>query len=222
MKNLRIGLEYEFFVETLAGIVVAAREATYNTDGNPVVGEVRTSVCDNMVDAVFDLRKRIYLEEQALNKKGFRMANTHEITVNDEFLRDCRRTGYDIKKMENLTELSIYPTGQLGKFLPREVFKASLQVNMSSVRNIYYSEAEKIDVGSKSMYRAKSSHIVGSQAFDYITPIAIMDKTFKDDIEYADRVKGVYAIKDGIGGNRVEYRSLPNFINLDTLINIFK
>lgn len=56
--------------------------------------------------------------------------------------------------------------------------------------------------------------------FNYVKPIYILDEAFADFIRGTQRIKGVYAIKKGEFGDRIEYRSLPNTISLDELLKV--
>ena len=134
---MNYGLELEYFVQDKQENIVPAYKITNNVDGDPVIGEIRTGVFDNIVDAVFDLKKRVYNEIAQLEAKNAVMVITPQISVSKEFLVNLRKDKKftDTKLKGPLEEFSIYPKGATGKLLPRQQFKASLQINMS-VNNI--------------------------------------------------------------------------------------
>ena len=49
-----------------------------------------------------------------------------------------------------------------------------------------------------------------------------LDEVYKEDISRTNRTKGIYAIKPGDFGDRIEYRSLPNNIKFSNIIKILK
>jgi len=222
--NLNYGIELEFFVIDKQGGLVPAYTVTSNIDGNPVIGEIRTGIHKNIVDCIFELKKLIYLEEVKIKAKGFSIEFAIGKTVNDEFLKNLRKSKEAVNKKEItvLEELSIYPNGKTGKMLPRGIFKASLQINFSKNKNFSYDQYEKITVEDKSKYVTKTATKNYASLFDYVSLINKLDEAFKQEIIESGRVKGVYAIKDGELGDRIEYRSLPNNIDLDKLIKVLK
>jgi hypothetical protein len=55
--------------------------------------------------------------------------------------------------------------------------------------------------------------------FDWMRWFLLFDKAFKEEIKNSYRNPGFYELKsDG----RIEYRSLPNNINMDKLINVIQ
>lgn len=217
---MNFGIELEFFVQDRHGKVVPAYEATQNLDGNPILGELRTGVHSNIIDCVYELKKLIHKEKLALEKKGFSMKIIPQIKVDKAFIKDVRKHIHNYKKeYSQLDERSIYPNGKMGKVLPINVFKASLQVSVSKNKKIYVKEAVERKVDGKYRTVPENCERDSSEIFDYVSVIQKLDKLFAENISEAKRVKGVYAIKTGTKGDRVEYRSLPNNINLNLLID---
>jgi hypothetical protein len=223
---MNYGIELEFFVVDMADInkPIPAYKSTNNIDGNPILGEIRTKIHDNICDCVFELKKLLYREETQLidNKRLLRLAS--EMRFDKDTLLSLRKDAlYSYRKeMEVLEEKSIYPNGKTGKFLPRDLCKASLQINFSENKDITYPEYEKVQVEDKYKYVSSTRKKSYSGLFDYVSIIAKLDKYFANDIAEAGRVKGVYAIKSGELGDRIEYRSLPNTVNLDSLMAFLK
>ena len=201
---MKYGIELEFFV-TKNDNVVPAYQATHNLDGNPVVGELRTKVFKSISECIFDLKRLMYLEKKQLNNKGFNMLIQPEVTVNDEFIRKLRknRNFYDMKGKMYSDPLSIYGEAKT-HILPVNKFKAALQINFSKDRYLYTTD--------------KGRRINGGVIFNYVDLIRGLDIEFKEEIKATKRVSGIYSIKDGEVSERIEYRSLPNNVNLFKVI----
>lgn len=221
---MKYGIEQEFFVLNKEDKLVPAYAVTTNLDGNPVIGEVRTRIHDTILDCVFELKKLLYTEKEKLAKLGYKISTDYMVKVDDEFLKSLRKSKDFINKkdLEILEELSIYPDGEVGKVLDKGVFKVALQINFSNNKIFTYPEYEKITVDNKSKWESKQSSKSYSELFDYVSLISKLDKAFEKEINETDRIKGVYAIKTGELGNRIEYRSLPNNVNLNKIIEILK
>lgn len=213
---MKYGIELEFFVSEGVKIVPAYLH-TSNLDGNPVVGELRTKVHNNIVDCIFELEKLIYLERKALSKRNMVLDLLPSATLTDEDLKILRKSPLYInrKRLEVLDELSIYPNGETGKILEKGQYKASLQINVSEHTSFDYFTYNS-ELKSKSETKTK----IIPKLFDYVSFIQKLDKAFEDRIKKAGRIPGVYAIKDGEFGQRIEYRSLPNNIHFKDLIDI--
>lgn len=219
---MKYGIELEFFVVDKDGKLIPAYTATTNIDGNPVIGEIRTTVHSNIVDCVYELKKLLFLEKEKLSKKNLTLELSPIKIVDDIFLKGLRKEKEFVSKKEHtvLEELSIYPNGAIGKMLPRGTFKASLQVNLSDNKEFTYTEYNRVTVEDKYRYDTKTSSKSYSGIFDYVSIISKLDEAFKEDLKATNRVKGVYAIKSGELGDRVEYRSLPNTIDPNKLIKL--
>lgn len=207
------GLEFEFFVEK-EGEVIPAFTVTSNLDGNPVIGELRTKVHTSLIDAVFELKKLIHLEKIKLEKVGCVMSANNTVKVSEDFLRSVRKSDEFInrKSLDKLEEFSVYGK-KVGKILPNGVYKTSLQLNMSDFSNYSYDYKDKND-------KWESFKYVKAVLFNFPDLIKKLDTTFKEEIATANRVAGVYAIKDGETTNRIEYRSLPSTVELEKLLTL--
>jgi len=212
---MNFGLELEFFVSK-NGKIVPAHLATYNLDGNPLLGELRTDPKPTLAEAVFNMFMLLHLEKEKLKGKGYQLEMIPEHKFSSSELKDFRADSgaMRLKNMESLKTFSIYPNGSTGKILGVGHVKASLQINLSenSVKRYTYCE----NVGSKLITKDAELHV--STLFDYAKYIKEYDALFEKEIKDTARVKGVFAIKDGVYGKRIEYRSLPNTINLKKLI----
>lgn len=213
---INYGLEFEFFVTDGNGLVVPACIATNNLDGNPVLGELRTGVYSDLTDCVFELQKLIYNERKAIEKKGYRMFLVDKATLTNEQIKALRSNSQYVnqKHLRTLTEYSIYGRST-GKVLPKGVYKASLQINVSDNREITYRAARM--VGQTLISESETKWV--DQAFNYPSILWKWDVQFANEIKLAGRVPGVYAIKAGIKGNRIEYRSLPASVPFLYLLN---
>jgi len=220
---MKIGIEFEFFVSK-DNKIIPAYKATNNLDGNPFLGELRTNPENNILDAVFALKKLIFTEQLILSKKGFKMEIIPYHKFNDIELIEFRKDKDNLskKEIEVLEEFSIYPKGKLGKLLKRGEVKASLQLNFTEHKKFDYPIYKKITVEDKYRYEAEQIQKEYTCLFNYLSVIQKIDMFFKKSISDTKRVKGVYSIKPGIFGDRIEYRSLPNNINIDCLIMILQ
>ena len=216
----KIGIELEFFIKN-SDEYVPAYKHTINTDGNPVVGEIKTDIHDNIVDCVYDLKKRISLEKTELAKIGLTLELIPEIEVSEEFVKSLREDENFVnsKHFEVLKELSIYGK-KTGKILPRKKYKAALQINISDNKTFDYYEYTKNQIKEEYEYIGNRKIIDYSSIFDYVSIIRNLDILFKKEIKDTKRIPGVYCIKDGELGKRIEYRSLPNNVDINTLLKI--
>lgn len=219
---MKYGIELEFFVFNRKNEIITARTVTNNVDGNPLIGEIRTGIHNNIVDCIFELKKLIYNEQILIESKNCHIRFIPEVILSDEFIRECRKNKAFVnsKRLEALEEFSIYPNGAVSKVLPKGLRKASLQINFSENKIFNYTEYRRVEVEDK--YRYDSSNTTKSYAslFNYMNPIFDLDQAFKKEIKDTNRVKGVYAIKEGQLGDRIEYRSLPNNVDLDKIIEV--
>lgn len=220
---MKYGIEFEFFVSK-DGEIVPAYLATNNLDGNPFLGEIKTRPLNSILDCVFELEKQIYMEKSELERKGFKMEIISMNKFSNQDLVELRKSqkALNLKELKVLEEFSIYPAGKLGKLLKTGEVKASLQVNLSEHKYFTYPEYSKITVDDK--YKYESSNVTKQYAclFNYVSIIQKLDKFFLDDILKTNRTKGVYAIKLGEFGDRIEYRSLPNTIDIKNLLKVLK
>jgi hypothetical protein len=211
MKNFAI--ELEFFIKR-GSEYRPAFEFTQNLDGNPVVGEIKTGIFSNPVDLIFDLQKRFYVESKAVEAKGATIELVSEISLSKEIRRELRANkGFiERKNLEILQEKSIYQDGELSRELELGQFIASLQINFSNNQEILHRYVDK-DNKDRSFQRNVSN------IYDYYSDLRALDKEFEEEIVRSNRIPGVYAIKEGSLGNRIEYRSLPNTICFERLLN---
>jgi hypothetical protein len=219
---MNYGIELEFFVLDRELKLVPAYKATSNLDGNPVIGELRTGIHNNILDAVFEIKKNLFKETESLRKKGYLISRNQEKIVDNTFIKDLRKSYEYINRKETqfLEEFSIYSSGKTSKVLSRNKYKASLQINFSNNKELLYKEYDKVSIGSNHKYIERQSKKDYSAVFNYVDLIKKLDYAFHYEIKEANRVKGVYAIKEGILGERVEYRSLPNTVDLNKIISV--
>lgn len=202
---MNYGLELEFFVTDSKKEIIPAYKATTQLDGNPVIGELRTGVFPTLNQAVFDLKRLIYLEELKLQNRGFEMNFFPQVDVDNTFIKNLRKEKkfHSLKESEHTGIFSIYGKDNTS-VLPLKRFKASLQINISKNTECTCLEGYKRHFG---------------ELFNFIPVIRILDEFFIKEIEETKRKKGIYAIKSGTKGPRIEYRSLPNTVRLLKLID---
>lgn len=218
---MKYGIEFEFFVSK-DDKIIPAYLATNNLDGNPFLGEIKTQPLDSILDCVFELEKQIYLEKNALENKGFKMEiiPINQFSNEDLIIFRKDQRALNKKELKVLEEFSIYPDGKLSKLLKRGEVKASLQINFSQHKIFIYPEFSKITVEDKYRYESSPKTKEYACLFNYVSILQKLDQTYKEDISKTNRIKGVYTIKPGVFGDRIEYRSLPNTINFKTLITL--
>lgn len=218
---MKYGIEFEFFVSQ-KNKIIPAYLATSNLDGDPFIGEIKTKPFNKFIDCIFELEKLIYLEQQKLNKAGFRMEIISECIFDNNSLIEFRKnkSALNLKELAPLQEFSIYPNKKISKILKRGHKKASLQLNLSNTKNFSYTTYNKVTIGKQYSYNAVDNTKSYNSIFNYVDIIQKLDSIFQKDINTAKRVKGVYTIKSGVFGDRIEYRSLPNTINLRNLFNV--
>ena len=208
------GLELEFFIfDKKNNLIPALKIIGITTDGNPIIGELRTKVFPTLIEAIFDLNRLIYITEKKLKKLNYEIKFVSEVTVNDDFIKNIRKNIYYreyLGKKIYSEVFSIYGKENTN-ILPNNVFKASLQINISENSTVNFSD----DDGK---WQSRDISIL----FDYINVIRKFDTKFKQEIVSSSRKKGIYSIKDGDMGKRIEYRSLPNTIKLFDLLEVIE
>ena len=221
---MKYGMELEFFVFDKDNKIVPAYAVTANTDGNPFIGEIRTGVHSDVTDCVFELKKLLHIETKNLASKGYTLLLLSEVKVDSDCLKKLRESVDYVnrKEMTVLVEKSIYPGGKTGKMLPRGTFKASLQINFSQHKSFSFNEYQKRTIGKEYEYVSSLKNKEYSVVFDYPSLIHKLDVAFASNIRETNRIKGVYAIKDGEFGDRIEYRSLPANIYLEKLLEVLQ
>lgn len=218
---MKYGIEFEYFVSK-GTTIIPAYKATSNLDGNPFLGEIRTAPNDSLIETLFELDKKIFLEKQALLKLGYCM----EIIPRYKFLKadllEFRKdkSALNKKELEVLEEFSVYPNGETGKILEAGEVAASLQLNLSENKIFQYDEFVKVQVEKSYKYDKIVKEKSYSILFNYVDIIRKLDLVFEKDITETNRVKGVYAIKDGVYGSRIEYRSLPNTVDYKKMFEV--
>lgn len=218
---LNFGLELEYFIFK-EGKLIPAHKVTRNHDGNPMIGEVRSIVSPFLVDCMFDIQKKIFKEKKALAEQFAKIVMIPEVQLTKDQLRDMRSSVdfNDRKQMRALKEMSVYGR-DLSKILSRGHLKASLQVNISNnVEEEIITYKERKDASFNTCTIRTKVKEYRSTLFDYAAIIRYLDEYFKIAIKETKRTPGVFCIKSGEKGDRIEYRSLPNNIDLELLTDI--
>lgn len=207
----KFGIELEFFVKDIEkDKIIPAYIVTKNLDGDPVIGELKTEVHDDIYSLIYELKSLIHKEKDDLKKRNcIFLLNPEVIFTNDDYKSLRRDNAYvNNKELNSLNEKSIY-NKKTSKILSRTTFRAGLQVNISE-------NSVKTIKTENNIYK----DIYSSNVFDFYSIIRNLDSNFKEEINNSKRINGVYSIKNGEYGNRVEYRSLPNSICLNKLLDI--
>lgn len=216
------GIELEFFVRHHEKGIIPAYTVTSHVDGNPLIGELRTKPSTDIVEVVFELKKLLFLETRSLlkNHNSLLLAPA-EIKVGPDFLAGLRKDSNYVnrKELEVLDEISVYDK-KIGKILPRGVYKSSLQINISENDKIATTSTTNIVKKKKNKTKTTTVDRWVSKTFDFYSAIKKLDHAFSEEIKESGRVAGVFAIKQGEMGNRIEYRSLPSSVDLDKVIDV--
>ena len=200
------GFEYEFLVDMLGEIVPAFVALPSNLlDGNPCVGEFRTTPCFDPSSGILDILE-FQDNSRLLFKPGFSISKAASVADKSTW-HDY--TNSQFKTLNRPETRSIYnvtpPAFQEGKIT------ASLQVNFSFTRQVSITNSRsgrKSEVGKYPIL------------FDFATVMKKLDDEFRGEIIESKRPFGVYRIKH-VGGYTVyEYRSLPNSVDLNKLAGV--
>jgi len=191
---MQYGLEKEYFIYK-DGIITSVPINLLPYDECGYLVEARGKPADNILEAVYLLKA----EEHKLYAKA--MENHYVLIVLplDKIppklsLKLRRQFTKGITEYQNLYGYEAHRNGSL--------VTAGLHISFTNPRTIKNKEGYDIVVNGM---------------FDYIQLFRLLDKEFKDEIKESKRNPGFYELKsDG----RIEYRSLPNNVNLDKVIDV--
>ena len=180
---IRYGFELEGYWKT--GNSTGLPPKTYPTDGFPGLIEFRTVNHHTLIGAWIYLLKDMF----QFDLSGFDSSiNEHTFTAEEKRILRKRNWGKTPVDVQNLYDKKPRPLGNKSI--------ASFQINLSNCTRLAYTD----DKGVK--------HPDLFTALDVGKIVKSLDNEFKSEIKSSGRQVGEYAIK----GNRLEYRSLPNFV----------
>lgn len=205
---MQFGFEHEFFPLHKGRVISLKEHRNLSQDD-----------CGFLLEAISepseDIRKAIAFLGIATDKlkeeaaaEGIRLIRKPVWKIPDEVRREAREfAGKDPLVVRNLY-------GHTSDPYQRDSYAhgASLQVSLSDNREVcFYGPYVK----GKPQQVLQRAHVGG--LFDYAYWIRGLDTAFASDIKKAGRSPGFYAFKYVANGTRVEYRSLPNNIDISRL-----
>jgi hypothetical protein len=202
---IKFGIEKEFFLVNSKGetVVPAEVDNTLPIDSCGYLVEIRGEASGNIYDAVYSVLSK---EAEVRDKlpKGFKLSEKPIMTLKDTFLDHVRRH-YEkgLVKYENYL-------GFLNHKLTENQRTAGIHLSITDTQEFTpYDYKKKIYM--------RDHKITYFKCFDYIKYFLTLDREFEKEIAKASRNKGFYELK---GDGRIEYRSLPNNIDLSKLIRV--
>lgn len=194
----KFGLEQEFFlVNNTTGEIVIPEDLKLNlpTDSCGYLVEARGKAYNNMYEAVYSLKAEVKRINDLVKNSGYHLGASPFEKLSKAFLfKISRRFIKGLTKYDNLY-------GFINHKIKSNERTAGLHLSITD----QYSLTRD---GYTFWY---------NQNFDYVQIFKKLDKYYKNDIKAAKRNQGFYEIKED---GRIEYRSLPNSIDLDVLINV--
>lgn len=195
---MKFGLECEFFVRksSVGGyVLLGGLDASLTPDECGFLAEARGKPCSNIRDAVFSLYSDIYRLEGAAKQLGVELLREPNADVPYEaVLASRRRYNKGTIQFQNIYGFSAHRQ--------KRKKTAGIHVSVTDSREHRYSS------GRVFQYNA---------IWDFPQFIRQMDSAFKQEIKDAQRNPGFYEIKPD---HRIEYRSLPNNVKLERIIEV--
>jgi len=186
----RIGIELEeFCVNKDKEVVLIPKDSYIPHDGCGWLIEYRSEPCTDIVDAVFSLRAHEYKTTEKLKKFGVSGVREPIMKPSKEVRMAARKRF--IKSLVKFNNIYGYQCHK--NTLAEAVAAVHISVTFST--------------------EGKNGSI--NKVWDFPDFIRYMDNKFEKEISEAKRRPGFYEIKDD---GRVEYRSLPNNIDLTKLM----
>jgi hypothetical protein len=197
---MKYGLELEYFIRKNGNISAVPMDKNnipilpYDESGYLV--ECRGKPQNTLLDAVYSLKADMFMVQNLVKSAGFDIDSSPvNIIPNDVSNYVRRHYTKGITTFENYYGFD----------------KHNITHNMGTA-GIHISFTDPVDIFDKATGITHTTNRI----FDFIKLFKAIDKEFEHEIKYARRRPGMYELKsDG----RIEYRSLPNNLNLDNMIN---
>ena len=197
---MKYGLEHEFFVrDNKTNELIGPLAGQFTPDECGFLAEARGRPCDTIREAVFSLRADTYRLIKEAEKGGVTLIEEPLMEVPRPLILACRKKfGKGTLSYENLYgHQEHHAKGRK---------TAGIHISFTSEKEIYHRYHDGRE------YRSTINGI-----FDFVQIFRKLDKAFAEEIKKAKRRPGFYELKsDG----RIEYRSLPNNVNLDKIIEV--
>lgn len=197
--TLQYGFELEGFACDTEGIVIPAD--VFPVDGFPGLVELRTSGPNFLRKALMELFGE-YMRVLAL-KRHMLTFDISEHKFSGKELAELRRTRTFEKDYLDIRNLyGKEPRALNGRTLASFQINISKQVQWEQKQEAYDKNGNRKDWKQDNVFSLP----------DIARAVRGLDKEFAEEIKRSNRQAGMYAIKKCEGGQRLEYRSLPNFI----------
>jgi len=191
---MKFGFEKEFFV-------MKGREVVLCPNGVPAdecgwLAEARGEPRDDIAEAYFSLEADIYRLEQRAEKASVDLKEV------------------PLMKVSRKTRLAAARQHHKGRITYQNIYGHERhKFNMSEA-------AAGLHISFTDAMHVRTEHDgtqVVNQLFDFVQIFRALDKAFATEILLAKRKPGFYEIKNDL---RIEYRSLPNNVDLDKVIKV--
>jgi hypothetical protein len=201
---MKYGLECEFFVAKDDNVrdgeqLVGGLHPSLTPDECGFLAEARGQPYGTIREAVFSLMADIHRLEQAAKALGLYLVKLPNATVPDsEILKSRRQYSKGVLSYQNL----------YGHEAHKEKRKktAGIHVSFTCEKEMWYTDKKQ-----------KEQKFKYQPIWDYVQVFRKLDLAFKEEIKNARRNPGFYELKpDG----RIEYRSLPNDVDLMKIITV--
>jgi len=194
---MKYGLEKEYFVTNDKDeLVLCPKDIPH--DGCGFLAEARGEPHEDIVDAVFSLKASEHKLKMQMKEVGLILVDKPVMVIPKQLkLKAQREYAKGLTKHQNLYKFQSHR---------QKVSEHTAGVHIS------FTQPKRVYHDSKVVETV-------NELWDFVQLFKELDVRFKNDIKLAKRNPGFYEIKNDC---RIEYRSLPNSINLFNLINAIK
>lgn len=209
--KIQFGLECEFFITKNGEICAVPTKYAGDADGSGLCLEARSKPYESITEAVYSLKAEIRRITKRVQADGYNILMEPVATVSKAIKRASRRDYVkDILRYENLYGHEDHKHKQT-----ESPCGIHISVTVKETKSILHKTTELYLFG-KSAQKHSYKDIESDVIWDYPQFIRALDIAFKEEIKSSKRNPGFYELKsDG----RFEYRSLPNNIDLEKLID---
>lgn len=201
---MKYGLEQEFFVKDAGGVLVGALPAALTPDECGFLAEARGQAFPTIREAVFSVMADAHRLECEASKLELQLVCEPNADMPFKALMESRRShskgvisfqnlyGYEAHKQRNRKTAGIH-----------------ISFTCHRTHSCYYAAGD----------RYERDEFEYQPNWDWVQLFRHLDIQFKDEIKEAKRNPGFYELKpDG----RIEYRSLPNNVDLKKVIKVIE